>query len=288
MMVNLIYFYDIISTMYRNIVTINEGWTIMPDQKHEQDRKLKNFEIRSVSIDLASHQRARSEYPLGITSERINRLVGRGCPIEFFTLLIRYMMRIPATINKDYFGIFSVVVNTFFHMKDHIDEAIWTMIDRSFFTDLSFDDANKIISRLNLTQFIYCFEGHESGVCFVVLGPNVRKQSPYEQPWYLFQQEVQKFNESRTIFMTLEQEKRFITDNEYFSQFVEFTSSFDKTTRQVVLKKKNSMFDIINQVLLVEKLEKEHSEAKRALEEMLQLKETQDLRLRMFPNMEEQ
>jgi hypothetical protein len=83
--------------------------------------------------------------------------------------------------------------------------------------------------------------------------------------------------------MTPEQEKRLITDNEDFSQFVEFTSSFDKTTRQVVLKKKNSMFDIINQVLLVEKLEKEHSEAKIKLEEMKELESILDLQKRMFP-----
>ena len=285
MMVKSSYFYDIISTM--STETVNRRWTVRPHLKYNLCGK-EPFPISSVSIDLASRDRGVSKHTLDITSDCINRLVARGCPIGLFNILINSMMNIDATINKDYFGIFSVVVNIFFHMKDHIDEAIWTMIDRSFFTDLSFDDANKIIFRLKLEEFIYCFEGHESGVCFVVLGPNVRKQSPYEQPWYLFQQEVQKFNESRTIFMTLEQEKRLITDNEDFSQFVEFTSSFDKTTRQVVLKKKNSMFDIINQVLLVEKLEKEHSEAKRALEEMLQLKETQDLRLRMFPHMKEQ
>ena len=198
------------------------------------------------------------------------------------------MMKIGANITIDRFRNVKVVVETFYHMKCHIDEAIQTMIVRSFFTDLSFDDAREIISRLKFEKYLYCFEGHESGVCLVVLGPNDRARNQYEQPWYLFQQEVLKFNASRTIFMTPEQEKRLITYNEDFSQFVEFTSSFDKTTRQVVLKKKNSMFDIINQVLLVEKLEKEHSEAKRALEEMLQLKETQDLRLRMFPHMKDQ
>lgn len=194
-------------------------------------------------------------------------------------------MNIDATINKDYFGKFSVVVNTFYHMKHHIDEAIQTMIERSFFTDLSFNDANNIILRLKLTNFIYSFEGHESGVCFVVLGPNVSTQRAYEQPWYLFHQEVRKFNESRTIFMTPEQEKRLIISNQDFSKLVEFTFSFNKTTQQVVFKEKNSMFDIINQMLQVEKLEKELSEAKRALEEKLQLKEMQELQQLIFLDM---
>ena len=282
MMVNLIYFYDIISTMSCNI---NKGWSINP---HKEYKHQESFLVSSVFMSLLSRDMRNSVHRLDITEDRVKRLENRGCPMELFILLINSMMKIGADITKDRFRNVKVVVETFYHMKRHIDEAIQTMIDRSFFTDLSFDDANKIIFRLKLEEFIYCFEGHESGVCFVVLGPNVRKQSPYEQPWYLFQQEVLKFNASRTIFMTPEQEKRLITDNEDFSQFVEFTSSFDKTTRQVVLKKKNSMFDIINQVLLVEKLEKEHSEAKRALEEMLQLKETQDLRLRMFPHMKEQ
>ena len=214
MMVNLVYFYDIISTM--TTVTIYDSWTFRPDKKHEQE-KLKEIEVSSVSIDLAPHQRVSSKCTLDITSDRINRLVvGRGCPIEFFTLLIRYMMRIPATIEKDYFGKFSVVIETFSHMKRHIDEAIQKMIDRSFFTDLSFDDANEIISRLKLTEFLYCFEGPESGVCLVVLGPNVRAQNQSEQPWYLFQQAVQKCNVSIQIFMKPEREKRLVTDNEDF------------------------------------------------------------------------
>jgi hypothetical protein len=282
MMVNLVYFYDIISTM--TTVTIYDSWTFRPDKKHEQDGELKEIEVSSVSIDLAPHQRVSSKCTLDITSDRINRLVvGRGCPIEFFTLLIRYMMRIPATIEKDYFGKFSVVIETFSHMKRHIDEAIQKMIDRSFFTDLSFDDAREIISRLNLKEFIYCFEGHESGVCLVVLGPNVRKQSSYEQPWYLFQQEVQKFNVSRTIFMTPEQEKRLVTGNEDFKKLVEFTSSFDKTTSRVVFKRENPSIRIIRQRLEVEKLTKQLSEAKRALEEMVELEAMLQLQKRMFP-----
>lgn len=282
MMVNLIYFYDIILTM--TTVTIYDSWTFRPDKKHEQDGKLKEIEVSSVSIDLAPHQRVSSKYTLDITSDRINRLVvGRGCPIEFFTLLIRYMMRIPATIEKDYFGKFSVVIETFYHMKRHIDEAIQKMIDRSFFTDLSFDDANNIISRLKLTEFIYCFEGHESGVCLVVLGPNIRAQNQSEQPWYLFKQAVEEFNKSRTIFMTPEQEKSLVTDNEDFRRLVEFTSSFDKTTRRVVFKKENRrIIAIIKQVLLVEKLTKELSEAKRALEEMIELEPMLELQKSMF------
>jgi hypothetical protein len=265
--------------MSRN--TVNEEWTVRP---HLNPQNLKSFQVSSVSIPYLSPFDTRcSQYTLEITSNRIEQIVGRGCPIKFFTILINSMMNIGATIRIDRFGNVNVVVNTFYHMKRHIDEAIKTMIDRSFFTDLSFDDARKIVSNLSLEKYLYCFEGHESGVCFVVLGPNDRAQNQYEQPWCLFKRAVEEFNKSRTIFMKPDQEKHFITDNEDFRTSVEFTSSFNKTTRQVVFKKKNSMFDIINQVLLVEKLEKEHSDAKRALEEMLQLKEILELQKRMFP-----
>ena len=221
MMVNLIYFYDIILTMSRNTGnTVNQSWTIRPVSKHNPLGKLEPFPISSVSIpDLSSFDTRHYKYTLDIALDRVKRFVGRGCPIESFRLLINSMMNIPATITIDRFGYISVVVETFHHMKRHIDEAIQKMIDRSFFTDLSFDDARELISRLKLEEFIYCFKGHdESGVCLVVLGPNVRKQNQYEQPWYLFQQEVQKFNVSRTIFMTPEQEERLIKCNEDFEK----------------------------------------------------------------------
>ena len=223
MMVNLIYFYDIISTMSRNIV--NDAWTVRPYQKYKRNGMFESFEVSSASIDLSPHQRGISQCTLNITLDRIKRLVGRGCPIEFFTILINSMMNISATITIDRYGNFSVVIETYYHMKRYIDEAIMKMIDRSFFTDLSFDDARKIVLNLSLEKYLYCFEGHESGVCLVVLGPNDRAQNQYEQPWYLFQQEVQKFNESRTILMTPEQEERLVTRNEDFHRLVEFTSA---------------------------------------------------------------
>ena len=282
MMVNLIYFYDIISTMSRNIV--NDAWTVSPEQKYKQDGKFKSFEVSSVSIDLSPHQRGRSQCNLDITLDRIKRLVGRGCPIELFILLINSMMNISATITIDRFRNISVVIETYYHMKRYIDEAIMKMIDRSFFTDLSFDDAKKIVSNLSLEKYLYCFEGHESGVCLVVLGPNDRAQNQYEQPWYLFQQEVQKFNESRTILMTPEQEERLVTRNEDFHRLVEFTSPFNKTTRKVVFKKQDSKVKIIRQTLDVEKLAEQLLNAKRELQNMLQLDEIRDLQQCMFPS----
>jgi hypothetical protein len=282
MMVNLIYFYDIISTMNR--ITVDKRWIVSPDSKYKDEKLKPFFTVASVTIsDLASHQMIISRRLLDITSDRFNRLVSRGCPFELLTLLINSMMKIGANITKDYFGKFSVFVNTFNHMTRHIDEAIQKMIDRSFFTDLSLDDARKIVSELKLEEFIYCFEGHESGVCLVVLGPNVRAQNEYEQPWHLFQQEVLKFNASRTIFMTPEQEERLVTCNEDFRKFVEFTSAFNKTTRRVVLSNADDpTIQIIRQRLLVDELEKKYSDAKKELEEMERFEEIRALQKRMF------
>ena len=265
-------------------ITVDKGWTVSPNLKSNQLGKLKPFPVSSVSIpELSSRDMIHSVHHLDITEDCVKQFVGRGYPIELFRLLINSMMNIGADITKDQWGNVKVVVETFYHMKRHIDEAIQTMIVRSFFTDLSFDDANEIVSRLKLEEYLYCFEGHESGVCLVVLGPNDRARNQYEQPWYLFQQEVLKFNASRTVFMTPEQEKSLIKGNEEFSRLVEFTSSFDKKTRQVVFKRENPTIHIIKQLLLVEKLEKECSEAKIALEKMVQLEEMLDLQRRMFP-----
>lgn len=265
-------------------ITVYRKWTVSPDFKHKKYEELEPFfTVDSVTIpNLTSYQTTIFQYTLDTTLDRIKRLVGRGCPIEFFTILINSMMNISATITKDRFGNFSVVVDTFNHMKRHIDDAIVTMIERSFFTDLSFDDAREIISRLKIEEFIYCFEGHESGVCLVVLGPNDRARNQYEQPWYLFQQEVQKFNESRTIFMTCEQEERLVKCNEDFRKLVEFTSAFDKTTRRVVFKRDNPTIQIIRQVLKVEKLTIQLSNAEMELEKMVQFNETLELQRRMF------
>ena len=117
--------------MTRN--TVNNCWTVSSDSKCDPHGTLKQFEVSSVSIpDLSSLDTHCSQYTLDITLDRLKRLVGRGCPIELFRLLINSMMNIPATITKDRFGKFSVFVDTFYHMKRHIDEAIQTMIDRSF------------------------------------------------------------------------------------------------------------------------------------------------------------
>lgn len=263
-------------------ITVNQSWSINPYGKYTTMRP---FVFDSVSIpELSSSDMIHSFHSLAITEDRVKRFVDHGCSMKLFIILINSMMKIGADITKDQWGNVKVVVKTFYHMKRHIDEAIHTMIDRSFFTDLSFDDANEIVSRLKFEKYLYCFEGHESGVCLVVLGPNDRARNQYEQPWYLFQQEVLKFNASRTIFMTPEQEKRLITDNEDFRKFVEFTSAFDKKTCQVVFKRDNPTIQIIRQLLLVDELEKKCSEAKKKLEEMVQLKEMLELQESMFPH----
>ena len=269
--------------------TVNETWTVYPDPKHHHDEKdeLNNFIVNSVSITELSWTDMRySNHALPITEDRIKRFVDHGCPMELPILLINSMMKIGANITKDQRGNVKVIVNTFYHMKRHIDEAIQKMIDRSFFTNLSFDDAREIISRLKLDEYLYCFEGHVSGICLVVLGPNVHTQDQYDQPWYLFQQEVQKVNASRTIVMSSEQEQRLINGNEEFSTLVEFTSAIDKTTRRVVFKRENSSIHIIRQMLQVEDLTTQLSKAKMELENMVQLEEMRKLQERMFPKIE--
>ena len=287
MMVNLIYFYDIISTMSSSSYnTVNEIWPVFPDSKHHDKKdEFKSFPVSSVSIPELSLMDMRcSNHALPITENRIKRFVDHGCPMELPILLINSMMKIGANITKDQRGNVKVIVNTFYHMRGHIDEAIQKMIDRSFFTNLSFEDAREIISRLKLDEYLYCFEGHVSGVCLVVLGPNVHRQDQYDQPWYLFQQEVQKVNASRTIVMSSEQEQRLINGNEDFRTSVEFTSAIDKTTCRVVFKRENSsILHIIRQALEVEKLTTLLSKAKMELENMVQLEEMRKLQERMFP-----
>lgn len=262
-------------------IFVHQSWSINPAKIYPT---MKPFVIGSVLFPaLSSSDMIQGGHNLVITIDRVKLFVDRGCPMKWFNLLINSMMKIGADITIDQWGNVKVVVNTFYHMKDHIDNAIMTMIDRSFFTDLSHDDASKIVSELKLEGFIYCFESHESGACLVVLGPNVSTQNPYEQPWHLFQQEVLKFNASRTILMTPEQEKRLVTCNEDFRKLVEFTSSFDKKIRQVVFKKQNqSIIAIIRQQLLVEELEKKCSDAKRELEEMVLFEESRQLQKGMF------
>jgi hypothetical protein len=275
-MVNSRYFYDIISTMFKRTVD-----KILSVSKRD---KSKLFVVERVSIpELTFNDTTCSKFTLNITLDRVKRFVGRGCPIEFFTILINSMMNIGATITKDRFGHVSVVVDTFKHMKPYIDSAIMKMIDRSFFTDLSFNDAREIISRLKLEEYLYCIEGHESGVCFVVLGPNFQTQNPCLQPWYLFEQEVLKVNESRTIVMSSEQEERLIKGSEEFSTLVEFRSAIDKNTSKVLFKREDPNIPIIRQVLKVEMLTTQLFKEEMELENMKQLKEMLELQKRMFP-----
>jgi hypothetical protein len=284
MMVNLIYIYDIIPTMC-STYTMNKTWSIYPDLKHLDEKdEFKSFPVSSVFLpDLSPSDIKCSRFSLDIVVDRIKRLVRDGCPIEWFIRLINSMMKIDAKITYDGFGNISVHVDTFYHMRRYIDEAIQKMIDQSFFTNLSLEDATEIISRLKLKDYLYCFEGHVSGVCLVVLGPNVHRLDKCYQPWYLFQQEVLKVNESRTIVMSSEQEERLINDNEEFRRSVEFRSMINKTRCQVVFKRNNNCIRIIRKVLEVEDLTTQLSKAKMELEEMVQLEEILELQKQIFP-----
>ena len=67
MMVNFIYFYDIISTM-ANTFEYNKGWSINP---HKEYKHQEEFVFYSVSMSLSSRDMHCSNYRLDITEDRV-------------------------------------------------------------------------------------------------------------------------------------------------------------------------------------------------------------------------
>lgn len=90
-------------------------------------------------------------------------------PVQLLRTLLRLMdISTSVKISKNLDGKEMMLVSDPYYTALHIESAIKYAIKTTMYHELSVSDANAIIQRLELSQHVYCIEGHESGACLVV------------------------------------------------------------------------------------------------------------------------
>ena len=114
------------------------------------------------------------------------------------------------------------------YIVDDISNLISRMCNQHIYWNISPEDANEIITRLGLSQYVFCVQGDPvSGACLVVL-QELKLSYPQLaigilQPRTEFRNEYQKYNESRTVVMTPAQYEEILFDKITYRK-IKFTS----------------------------------------------------------------
>jgi hypothetical protein len=106
-------------------------------------------------------------------SPKINTQCCIGIPVEFPLRLLRTLLGLMSLstsvqIIKNIYGIDVISVSAPYYTALHIESAIKYAIETTMYPKLSVSDANEIIQILNLSKYVYCIMGDESGACLVV------------------------------------------------------------------------------------------------------------------------
>jgi len=136
--------------------------------------------------------------------------------------------------------IIRISVSANHYTYDNIPNLIGTMCSRHVYWNISPEDANEIITRLGLSQYVFCVQGDpESGACLVVLQDlNLEYYDTHflskKEPRTTFRDAVQEFNRSRTVVMTSAQRDTLLSD---VKPSVEFSSVLPDCQIEVVFRR---------------------------------------------------
>jgi hypothetical protein len=121
-----------------------------------------------------------------------------------------------------------IIVSAHPYTGNDIPEVISILCDRNIYPNISLSDVYKIIDSLDFLSYVICVESDpESGACLVVfkelpISYSYSTDTCSTQPRTDFRKAYQRFNESRTVFMTPAQYDRFMSDE--MKSRVEFRS----------------------------------------------------------------
>lgn len=134
-----------------------------------------------------------------------------------------------------------IIVSAHPYTGNDIPELISRMCDHHVYWNISPEDANEIITRLNLSRHVFCVQyDRESGACLVVL----KEVEPFysysdndwlPQPREIFRKAYDDFNQHRTVVMTPAQCD--ILLSEEMKPNVEFTSVLPDGQIEVVFRR---------------------------------------------------
>jgi hypothetical protein len=162
-----------------------------------------------------------------------------------------------------------ITVSANSYTYDDIPNLIRRMCGRHIYWNISSEDANEIITRLGLSQYVFCVQGDpESGACLVVL--QELGLSYYElthrgkkEPRTTFREEYEKINQPRTVVMTPAQRDTLLSEE--MKPSVEFSSALPDGQIEVVFRRKaiQTVVPEIKRLVEIENLEMKLKELKR-------------------------
>jgi hypothetical protein len=135
----------------------------------------------------------------------------------------------------------NILVVANFYTFDHIPDLISRMCDRHIYWNISPEDANEIITRLGLSQYVFCVQGDPaSGACLIVFREEDFdvfdiKELKKEQPRTIFRGVYLEFNQSRTVVMTLAQRDTLLSEE--MKPSIEFTSVLPDGRIEVIFRR---------------------------------------------------
>ena len=143
---------------------------------------------------------------------------------------------------------FEVIVRANIYTFQHIPRIIDKMCTHHVYWNISSQDANEIIARLGLSQYVFCVQGDPAlGACLVVLqdlGLSYYQQTHLNQkePRTTFREEYNKINQSRTVVMTPAQRDRLFSEE--IKPRVEFSSVLPDGQIEVVFRREAIQTDV--------------------------------------------
>jgi hypothetical protein len=134
-----------------------------------------------------------------------------------------------------------IIVSANSYTDDDIPKLISRMCDLHIYWNISPEDANEIITRLGLSQYVYCVQGDPaSGACLVVLQElglsyYQRTHLNQQEPRTQFRNGYLEFNQSRTVVMTPAQRDTLLSEE--MKPSVEFSSVLPDGQIEVVFRR---------------------------------------------------
>jgi hypothetical protein len=159
------------------------------------------------------------------------------CTRQLLYYLLRMMNLSSSVLQQTYLSgkMFEIIVSANFYTYNDIPELIRRMCDDHIYWNISSEDANEIITRLGLSQSVFCVEGDQAaGACLVVLLPYHKKYQE-KKPRTTFREEYDKFNASRVVVMTSAQRDKFLSQE--MKPSVEFSSVLPDGQIEVVFRR---------------------------------------------------
>ena len=165
------------------------------------------------------------------------------CTIPLLDYLLEMMNLSSSVVEKRKLSdkMFKIIVSANFYTYDNIPKLIRRMCGSHIYWNISPEDAHEIITRLGLSQYVFCVQGDPaSGACLVVLQElelNYYQLTTLKkkEPRTTFREEYGKFNQSRTVVMTPAQRDTLLSEE--MKPSVEFSSVLPDGQIEVVFRR---------------------------------------------------